>query len=134
VGKHWGAGSDVPALEEPSTRSEGKVPGWITDWERPPLNEESHGSCTAGILFSKSVVEEPITTRENRSVIGLDRDTIAGREAGEAARALYTGRFVQSRRTWRSRRRCQKASGSEMSQLERPSAVGEAEGREGRCR
>jgi hypothetical protein len=81
----------VTALEEPSTSSEERVPGWITDRGRPPLSEESLGSCTAGILFSKSVVEEPITTRENRLVIGLDREAIAGREGGEAAQALYTG-------------------------------------------
>jgi hypothetical protein len=123
----------VAALEEPSTRSEEWALGWITDQGRPPSSEEGLGSCTVGILFSESVVEEPIMTRENRLVIGLDRETIAGREGGAAARALYTGRFVQSRRTWRSRRRCQKASGSEMSQLKRPSVVGEAEGREGRC-
>ena len=109
-----------------------RVLGWITDQGRPPLSEESLGSCTVGILFSESVVEEPITTRENRLVIGLDRETIASREGGEVARALYTGRFVQSRRTWRSRRRYQKASVSEMSQFERPSVVEEAEGREGR--
>jgi hypothetical protein len=81
----------VAALEEPSTKSEGRVPGWITDQGRPPSREESLGSCTVGILFSESVVEEPITTRENRLVIGLDRETIAGREGGKAAQALYTG-------------------------------------------
>ena len=42
-------------------------------------------------MSSESAPEEPITARENRLVIGLDRETIAGREGGEAARALYTG-------------------------------------------
>ena len=125
-----GAGSDVAALEEPSTRSEGRAPGWITDRGRPPLSEEGLGSCTVGILFSESVVEEPITTRENRLVIGLDRETIAGREGGEAARALSTGRFVQSRRTWRSRRRCRRGRPGSLcpvaADLEEPSAVSES--------
>ena len=120
----------MAALEEPSTRSEGRVPGWITDQGRPPLSEESLGSCTVGILFSGSVVEEPITTRENRLVIGLDRETIAGRGGGEAARALYTGRSVQSRRTWRGRRRCRRGRPGSLcpvaADLEEPSAVPES--------
>jgi hypothetical protein len=44
------------------------------------------------------------------------------------------GLCVQSRRTWRSRPRCRgRASRSGKSEFERPSVVGEAEGREGRC-
>ena len=36
---------------------------------------------------------------------GLDPRAREGRRAGKEPRALYTGRFVQSRRSWRSRRR-----------------------------
>jgi hypothetical protein len=34
-------------------------------------------------LSSKSVLEEPITARENRLVIGLDREAIADCDSGE---------------------------------------------------
>ena len=47
--------------------------------------------CTVGVLSSRSAPEELIAARENRLVIGLDREPIAGRGGGEAARALYTG-------------------------------------------
>ena len=69
--------------------------------------------CTVGLLFSKTAWEEPITTRENRLVIGLDREVIAGRGGGAHQPAVYTDGFVQSRRTGRSRRRCRRGgSGS----------------------
>ncbi len=54
-------GSDVTALEEPCTRSKGE-----SHRVREGVVVGGNGRCTVGILSSESVVEEPITTRENR--------------------------------------------------------------------
>ena len=107
-------GSDVAALEKPSTRRRGVSQRLDPEArERAAVAAGSHRQCSVVDMFSETALEESFTAAEG-DINGLDPEARDGRRCEREPPAMYTGQFVQSRWPWRSRpRRRQGESGSE---------------------